>query len=430
MADAWVYGDAIKQVFHNNCASLFINTIYLKKSQVANSNAGLEKDKNGCLPHRQAASPLEEEVKWPLSLFFPLSLFSQEDVQELISRVLPKQNQNPNFYELVTLPYLPGAYMGVSPKGQPEYDGNRNFRRNLAQNEFELYNKQRSAPRSKDVLDEYVKQCFKVIEFVLGIKSNKNALAEQITTIQSNMLVIEIVRLFARKFIADRNVDIYNSHRDKNIITNKVAMLLLRNNHLNLRQKLLRALGSYVIKYLSHDEIYGSDVNKLKEKCNKKLIEELSEKSLQVDNFDDFLSKISGNTQRAVTVFLDDNCEAVFYLDIILDLLKEYNQLRFILIPRARNYLNDVSYNDIATILGWKYFSAFRRYMQEKRIGIIKNAPNMCGVNLNDISNEAVCALASSDFIWSIGETNFEMLNGLKKTFIIVLWCIAARPKQ
>ena len=315
-----------------------------------------------------ASSPLGGSEKRPLSLF------SQEDIQKLISRVLPKlQNQNSNIYNLVTLPYLPGAYMGVRPEGQPEHDGNRNFRRNLTEKEFELYDRQRSMPFSKDVLDEYVKQCFKVMESVLDITLNKNTIAEQITTIQSNMLVIEIVRLFARKFIADRNVDIFNSHRDKNIITNNIAMLLLRDNYWDLKQKLLRALASYVIKYFLLDEIYSRDVNKLKEKCNRKLAEEISGKKLQVDNFGDFLSRISGNTRSVAAVLFDDNCEVVFYLDIIMDLLKKYNQPRFILIPRAKNYVNDVSYNDISRFLRWEYFSTKSSWLIEPSASFSKS---------------------------------------------------------
>ncbi len=54
-------------------------------------------------------------------------------------------------------------------------------------------------------------------------------------------------------------------------------------------------------------------------------------------------------------------------------------------------------------------------FIEEGRLKIVKDGPLMPGIDLLRLSQEAANALKEADFVFSIGETNFEMLNGLQK---------------
>ncbi len=331
-----------------------------------------------------------------------------------ISRVL-----NPKAYpdlsgisSLVSLPYIPGAYIGLKPKGYQEEQGNFNFRKKLVGEELSLYIRQKKLAIGQALFEKYREECLSVVEEALSVKFAEKEVADYLTTIQSNMFVLRVIRAFISNVVAEGETD-FNTYREKNAIMNEIAVLVQERAR-PLKAKLVRALASHMVKYIPDEELFTTDTLTMADKVKAELEKRARDTNLTVDDLDEFLNSISSG-RKHLTLVLDDNCEAVFDLDIIMDLIKINPTLKITLLPRGGNYRNDISYPDLTARLDNAYFESLKGYIAEGRIEVVADGPDMCGINLLELSEKTRRALMEADVVWSIGETNFEMLNGVRR---------------
>jgi len=111
-----------------------------------------------------------------------------------------------------------------------------------------------------------------------------------------------------------------------------------------------------------------------------------------------------------VVVFPDDYIESIFLLKFHNELMKIYQNIKIICVPRSVRCGNDLKYDDMLLLL-----NSFPRLKNNKNYIIAKNGPILGTVNLLKLHPSIISLIENCDFIDARGARNYEMMQGIKR---------------
>jgi uncharacterized protein with ATP-grasp and redox domains len=227
------------------------------------------------------------------------------------------------------------------------------------------------------------------------------------TTLERDVLTCAIVRT-----VVNGGTE-FNPFQTRNRKTNEIAAVL-QEEGVPLRQRLLRLMRSFeVLKYFTNEELYSSPAVLIAERVREK-VRAFDNSPLLIDAFDSYTQRVVYSPSPiTVPVFFDDNGEAVFVLKFLLEQIKMNKQLRFALVARNGQYREDASVKDLQMIMD---MPTFKQDVKEAgdRLRVFPGCAGD-GIDLRKISKELAEVISSAEVVLSIGQMNFEGLNGFKK---------------
>ena len=126
-------------------------------------------------------------------------------------------------------------------------------------------------------------------------------------------------------------------------------------------------------------------------------------------HWDTLVSKLCSS--RKISWMTDDYIESHFDLLIIERILDEYDVVIEI-IPKNGFYGNDLSWQDLETILGKGLYPKLSEYLKDGRFIINKYGPMMGAANIVKLSDESVLSILDSSFVVAKGCRIHELTQG------------------
>ncbi|MBU4263353.1 MAG: hypothetical protein KKC76_15965 [Proteobacteria bacterium] len=140
------------------------------------------------------------------------------------------------------------------------------------------------------------------------------------------------------------------------------------------------------------------------------------EEGMALDYWQDYEKQILCGQPRTLVVFTDDYIETIFDLKFIERQLYHNPNLTVSLIPRARQYGNDASYEDVMRLLEKPVFQSLKLQNKNGRLEICADGPRLGTVNGLKISQSVADRLKHCDAVFVKGARAYEMLQGIGKT--------------
>jgi len=144
------------------------------------------------------------------------------------------------------------------------------------------------------------------------------------------------------------------------------------------------------------------------------LLKKASQK-MAIDYWKDYEARVLRADPMTLVVFTDDYIETIFDLKLIERQLNDNPNLRVWLIPRARRYGNDASYEDVMNLLGEPVFRNLKSLNKHGRFDICASGPRLGTVNGLKISQRVADLLKRCDAVFVKGARAYEMLQGIGK---------------
>lgn len=138
--------------------------------------------------------------------------------------------------------------------------------------------------------------------------------------------------------------------------------------------------------------------------------------AMAIDYWEDYERRVLVPTAGSrLLFFTDDYIETIFDLKLIESQLDYNSNLTVCVIPRARRYGNDASYEDVLTLLEEPVFLRLKSYQASGRMEVCPNGPRLGTVNGRKISRDVADRLKSCDSAVVKGARAYEMLQGIRK---------------
>jgi len=140
-----------------------------------------------------------------------------------------------------------------------------------------------------------------------------------------------------------------------------------------------------------------------------------AEEGLAIDYWQDYEKRVLCDQLKTLVVFTDDYIETIFDLKLVERELDHSPNLEVCLIPRARRYGNDASYEDVMLLLDKPVFRALKSQVKRGRLEVCPDGPRLGTVNGLKISQTVADRLKRCDVVLVKGARAFEMLQGIGK---------------
>ncbi len=330
-----------------------------------------------------------------------------------------------------TSSYTPGPYTYGEVLNLPEYKGSLEYKEKLFERECDKAIAQ--GLLSADKKDE-VRATFKRLLRAFAAFKTKNGkvLYYDLTSVRADSATLRLIRLVLYGSM-DLNERIQAAEDRTAAAANLIAARAFSGSALD------RAIGALMASTGTEQKIehlrlavrmalYGSGPNiwfsdpavqldpeaaALKTRL---LFEDAKALDLQPDHTKEFVREIL-ESQRPmnVTYFVDDNGDLIYHLHLIQAYLSMNPDLTITVVGKKGRHAIDASVDDILSMLSRPEFGALRNY-QGKQFLVLKDAPQLAGIDLQHISGELADNLRHADAVIAVGQTLMETLNGLKKT--------------
>lgn len=258
----------------------------------------------------------------------------------------------------------------------------------------------------------------------------------------SNLQEIGAARQALRIFLTgeeDINEEmIYNPLKETNILSNKVVREILQqespsSNKLTYKDIRRRVLQSVMTNAIDYNNPDSADMRQSTEKAISFIKSHLSKERCFSLNFGgeyflrEFFKRYLDVNEPVNLVFLpDNNGQAIISLKLAEDFLRINSKLIIYFIPKNGQYSDDLSWQDVEWILredassqnGVEIFSFLRKCRQDGRFILIKEGPQLQGIDPSRISTEMAEALESADVIFA-EEQAYAEIRGWRKPIYI-----------
>jgi len=137
------------------------------------------------------------------------------------------------------------------------------------------------------------------------------------------------------------------------------------------------------------------------------------DKSLILDSSEDFVEEVLLSKKPIkVPYLIDDNGDLMYHLYLIQSYLRLNPKLQITLVARKGRRGLDSTFQDVQKTLE---LNGLEDLKGSSRFKILDDGPNYPGIVLSKIPKSMYEELVNSDVVLSVGQQNFETLNGLKK---------------
>ncbi len=335
--------------------------------------------------------------------------------------------------------YLPGPFRNKDTRGKPEWDNSIKYLKNFIKKELaKIHKAQPEALSERDMQkkeEEAVALLNALIEFDQGKYWDVMTAAENVASVQ------RIVKLVVFGNPEYSEYDENPVFRVSGANANRIAKKALKGSHF---QELADSLPGLVeeqdipqlqktLEELFKIAIYAAtpkvDYTNLDFQTDegkavdfvRKVIGEAKGQRFSFNSVAHFIQNVLLSKKPMTVLFLpDDVGDSVAHLYLIQQYMKSNANLKFVLLPKSRQYGKDLSFNDLVETLDRDaneggLLSDFNRFVKEGRIVISQGGSAGAGINLKDLNDEGARQFKEADCVMSVGQTYFETLNGLKK---------------
>ena len=146
-----------------------------------------------------------------------------------------------------------------------------------------------------------------------------------------------------------------------------------------------------------------------------KCLQKKASEQMPIDYWEEYEERVLGAKAQTLVVFTDDYIETIFDLRLVERQLDHNPKLTVWLIPRARRYGNDASYDDVVRLLEEPVFGALKSLSEHGRLEVSPNGPRLGTVNGLRISQDIADRLKRCDAVFVKGARAYEMLQGIGK---------------
>ncbi|MBU1810839.1 MAG: UTP--glucose-1-phosphate uridylyltransferase, partial [Candidatus Omnitrophica bacterium] len=268
---------------------------------------------------------------------------------------------------------------------------------------------------SKNVKRSLIEKIQILLEAALEMETEKGKLLDGLTNAQSNMLVRQCIKIV---LLNDPYSGDYNPYERDSDLVNRFALNMLAvksPKSFDFEKFLLEIVASVQMKFMAEKGEISSDRASF-EKAEKKVKVFMEGGKFTIDYTKKYRKEVlSSKTLKIITYFSDDNGEICYILYFIQKQLCMNKMLKFNLVPRNGQHGFDASYEDVRRLLMNPLFKQLEKFERQGRFRLIQDSPKLGGIDLSRVSKEVKEAIKGSDVLFSIGEMNFEMLNGITK---------------
>lgn len=161
---------------------------------------------------------------------------------------------------------------------------------------------------------------------------------------------------------------------------------------------------------LSLHECIDQQLARVYEQLQRKTQEEMA-----IDYWEDYEKHVLQTQPKNLVVFTDDYIETIFDLKLVERQLYHNPNLTVCVIPRARRYGNDASYEDVVRLLEEPVFRTLKLQNSQGRLKVSPDGPRLGTVNGLRISQGVADQLKRCDALFVKGARAYEMLQGVGK---------------
>lgn len=140
-----------------------------------------------------------------------------------------------------------------------------------------------------------------------------------------------------------------------------------------------------------------------------------SDRFIGIDDSTLFVNRVLNDKTKQLVWITDDYIEGVLELKIIEQILERNPNISCTIVPRCNHYSNDLSCQDVKSLIDEKEFLILKRYFESGRFVVSDCGMDMSTIDGTRLSHEVYDNITDSDLVVITGARAFEMVQGINK---------------